>query len=525
MGVLGVCLLLQEGKGRVVTVNDRQEAPVWCQLRVCRDFPSELSLSLFGGLAQGEKTLSQIKEETSVVRRAGFKRILLPWNAVACKEWEGLKALISDSPYFWCLQAHSNSLRLFQKKTEGLLPSSNLILDLLVEDFSKNLESFIKNLKTPFQITIPAHRGIDLQKLKDKIPLYLHSKIHVHFPCFHKPHPRLHTNREIYGFLSEKWFPPPPHDVFNLSIPEDLELEAEIAPEFYYKTPVSNPALSVIIPSYNGKKELPAVLQNLFRQNLSKQNFEVIVIDDGGFDGTGKILKEQAFLKKMNFKYIYFPRKKKRRRGDHRFRAGPARNLGVKQAEGAGLVFLDSDILVGEGYLKSALKALERHNVIQHPRFHLKRKAPTEYSKINPVAHTFVRGNGYWEKFYADGKNWNNKRLPWKYVSTNSLCLKKELFKKAGRFRRNYTCYGFEDTDLGWRLYQMGRKFHLNDFPVYHLFHQSEFLHFNFLKRNLLSRSVNIFFHNTHSLKGYREFAHLLLRPPGFRGVFRKGIM
>ena len=502
--------------------NYKQEIPVWHQLRVSRDLSSKLSLSLFGGLAQEEKTLPKIKKEMETARRAGFKRILLPWNAVAYKDWEGLKALVGETPSLWCLQAHSGFLRLFQKRTEGLLQSSDLMLDFLVEDFSKKIESFIKNLKVPFQITLPAHKDLDLQTLKDKIPLSLHSKIHVHFPCFHKPHPRLYTNQEIYDFLDEKWFPPPNHDVFNLSIPKDLELESEVSPEFYYKTSVSSPALSVIIPSYNGKKELPAVLQNLFRQNLSKQNFEVIVVDDGGSDGTGKLLKEQTFLKKMNFKYIYFPRKRKRRRGDHRFRAGPARNLGVKQAEGAALSFLDSDILVGEDYLQSVVKALEKHNVIQHPRFHLKRKAPTEYSKINPAVHTFVRGNGYWEKFYAEGKSWNNKHLPWKYISTNTLCLKKELFKKAGRFRGNYTCYGFEDTDLGWRLYQMGQKFHLNDCPAYHLFHQSEFLHFNFLKKSLLSRAVNIFFHNTHSLEGYREFAHLLLRSSDFRAVFRK---
>ena len=55
---------------------------------------------------------------------------------------------------------------------------------------------------------------------------------------------------------------------------------------------------------------MAAVLQNLFRQKMTKENFEVILVDDGSSDGTGEFLKTKAFLKEMNFKYIYFPREK-----------------------------------------------------------------------------------------------------------------------------------------------------------------------------------------------------------------------
>ena len=486
-----------------------QDYPLWYQLRVSQDFEEERSLALFGGLAQGTKSLAQIKKEAELAHRAGYKRILLPWNVVIHGEWEGLKALIEDNPSLWCVQVHSGHIRLFQEKAKNLFSYSDLIFDFLVEDVEE-FTPFIKNFSNSFQITLPAHKGLDLWKLRNNLPPFLHLKTHVHFPCFHTQHSGLYTNREMYDFLKEKWFPPPPMDVFNLSIPEDLKLETEIQPEFYYQTSSQNLSVSVVIPSYNSKKEVAAVLKSLFRQKMARENFEVVLVDDGSSDGTGEFLKTQSFLKKVNFKYIYFPRRKKHRFGDHRFRAGLARNLGVKQAEGRSLAFLDSDVIVGENYLQSVAEDLDKHSVIQHPRLHLKRGAPKDYGQINSARHTFVKGDGYWEKFYADGASWNNKRLPWKYVSTNTLCLRADLFQKAARFRKNYTCYGFEDTDLGWRLYQMGQKFYLNNSPTYHLYRRSEFFHFDFIKKMLLSRSANIFFHNTHSLESYREFAHLI---------------
>ena len=230
-------------------------------------------------------------------------------------------------------------------------------------------------------------------------------------------------------------------------------------PDFYYQIPKSNPQISVIIPSYNCKKPLSEVLRHLARQTLAKEHFEIIVIDDGSQDKTQKTFQEAAFLKKLNFKFTYLPRKKKHWLGDHRFRAGIARNLGVKQAQGEVLAFLDSDILLGDNYLDSILKAMETVNVVQHPRYHLRPGAPKDYRKINKASHTFIRGNNYWEKFYDNGKDWNTIDLPWKYISTNTLCVKKDVFYKVGRFRKNYTSYGFEDTDLGWRLYHTGEKF------------------------------------------------------------------
>ena len=490
----------------------RINLPEWYLLRVTNQFPYSPSLFLFGGLSQKEKPFLQIKGEAKKALRAGYKKILLPCNWTQHSEFQDLKDFILENPSQWAIQIPLSDWSAFKKQQGTLLQEPELTFDFLLECSESLTDALIEDIKQilHFQITILAQKDISVKKLLESLPSFLYSKTCIHFPCFHKKHSMLYSSKEIYDFLAERFLPPPKTDIFNLSIPEDLKLEPEMEPDFYYEIPQSKPHISLIIPSYNSKKTLSLVLRHLARQTLAKENFEIIVIDDGSGDGTEEFLRELSFLKERNFKFSFFPREKKHRPGDHRFRAGIARNLGVKQAVGDILAFLDSDVLVGENWLAGILRAMEKVNVLQHPRYQLKPFAPKEYQKIHPENHIFIRGDGYWENFYKKGVDWNNLETPWKYISTNTLCVRRAVFEKVGRFRKNYTSYGFEDTDLGWRLYHTGEKFFLNPNRTYHIFRRSEFFHLNFFKQRLLGISAHIFFHNTHCLSGYQEFQHLI---------------
>ena len=487
--------------------------PRWYLLRTTNYDPGEVSLSLLGGLSQKEKSFFTAKEEVKKAFRADYQKILLSWNFIFHSEIESFIHLMKNDPSHWVLQLHSKYLEPFKKKIKDL-NLKNMKIDLIFEGGSQDIFSYLESSSLDFQITLPGYRGFDIREAIASLPERYRSRLYIHFPCFHKKHPQLYSSGEIYEILKEGFYPspsPPQIDIFNHSIPEELKLEPELEPEFYYQIPSSELTASVIIPSYNSKKELLFTLKHLSYQDLPKENWEVIVVDDGSHDETLKTLEGAEFLSHLNFKYLYFPREKRRRGiGDHRFRAGISRNAGVKQAQGDYLIFLDSDILTPPHYLSFVCKKLNAKDIIQHPRFHLKRRAPNDYKKIIKTRHTFIKGNAYWEHFYSNASNWNEKKNPWKYISTNTLCLKKEIFKRSGWFRKNYTCYGFEDTDLGWRLYQMKYPFHLSDIETYHLYRSSEFFNFHFIKSYLLGQSANIFFHNTHSQKFYEEFRHLI---------------
>jgi GT2 family glycosyltransferase len=96
-----------------------------------------------------------------------------------------------------------------------------------------------------------------------------------------------------------------------------------------------------------------------------------------------------------------------------------------------------------------------------------------------------------------------------KYVCTYSLAISKSLFKKIGWFRKNYIFYGFEDTDLGYRLNKAGVPFYLSPLKVYHLYHdneRSEFFNKTYYRHLVLSKTAKIFFLNHLDPEIYEHF-------------------
>lgn len=87
------------------------------------------------------------------------------------------------------------------------------------------------------------------------------------------------------------------------------------------------PKVSVIIPAYNGDRFIIQAVESVLNQTY--KNYEIIVIDDGSVDNIRQVL--EAYLQKIN--YIF-----QRNQG-----VASARNLGIQEAEGDYIAFLDQD--------------------------------------------------------------------------------------------------------------------------------------------------------------------------------------
>jgi GT2 family glycosyltransferase len=100
---------------------------------------------------------------------------------------------------------------------------------------------------------------------------------------------------------------------------------------------------SVVIPTYNRKPILEKCLRALEQQTWMApvEGYEVVVVDDGSTDGTLDWLRStDAFPHVRLFAQ------------NHR---GPsaARNLGVQEAQGDTIIFIDSDLVVTDCFLQS----------------------------------------------------------------------------------------------------------------------------------------------------------------------------
>lgn len=105
--------------------------------------------------------------------------------------------------------------------------------------------------------------------------------------------------------------------------------------------------VSVIIPVFDAENTLSNAIESVLKQTYS--NFEIILIDDGSTDNSAEIISQ--FLS-VNPQIISL--KTKGRTG-----AGAARNLGIAQAGGRYIAFLDSDDLWLPTKLEKQIKQLE----------------------------------------------------------------------------------------------------------------------------------------------------------------------
>lgn len=114
------------------------------------------------------------------------------------------------------------------------------------------------------------------------------------------------------------------------------------------------PLLSIIIPIYNGRKNIDRLLDSIIistncRYNtkydgIGLENIEIIISDDYSTDKTVNHIKRSKYSKKLNIKYTKPDKKLKRCPGNNR-------QAGLSIASGEWVTFIDQDDIFVEGGL------------------------------------------------------------------------------------------------------------------------------------------------------------------------------
>jgi glycosyltransferase involved in cell wall biosynthesis len=196
---------------------------------------------------------------------------------------------------------------------------------------------------------------------------------------------------------------------------------------------MTQPRISVVVPTYNRLDTLCHVIPSLLAQDLPRGEFEVVVADSNSSDGTADYLAGVAadapFVRHLPGAY------------DGR---ASARNAGIAAARAPIVLFTDADIIASPDLL--------RRHLAHH------------YSGERAVVGMEVQVGSYEE--YLEKRADPAKRMPlhgqrpkrlsWLYFLTGNASAPRAELDRVGRFDEDFTGYGHEDLELGYRLQHAG---------------------------------------------------------------------
>jgi glycosyltransferase involved in cell wall biosynthesis len=185
--------------------------------------------------------------------------------------------------------------------------------------------------------------------------------------------------------------------------------------------------VSVVIPTYNTSNFLIKAIQSVINQTY--KNWELIIVDDGSTDQTRQIVEE---FQKKDSRIKYFFQNNKGQ--------GAARNLGIKNASGNYIAFLDSDDEFFENKLERVISYFKKDKNIGFIYTDAIIIGDYLYKKRRSEIVTPYSGKIYTKLLF------NN------FITTSTVVVKREVLQNCGSFDESDLLRNFEDYDLWLRI-------------------------------------------------------------------------
>jgi glycosyltransferase involved in cell wall biosynthesis len=183
---------------------------------------------------------------------------------------------------------------------------------------------------------------------------------------------------------------------------------------------------------------LSRVIDRIQEQTVSRDNYDVIVIDNNSTDHTQTVLnqKSKTYSNLRTFKQL-------------KPGAAPTRNIGIREASGDFILFIDDDILADPGLIESHLKYHQVHS---------------NASIVGTVLSSWETSSDPFLRYLRDRGIFNpyniacNRPMDFSYYHTGNVSTSRKLLQEVGGFNEEFHVYGMEDIELGYRLEKHGSR-------------------------------------------------------------------
>lgn len=251
--------------------------------------------------------------------------------------------------------------------------------------------------------------------------------------------------------------------------------------------------ISIILPSYNKFPLNKLTLYSLEMQQIDLSKMEVILLDDASTDDTPNFF--MRYKPPFPFRYIRLEKNVGRAK---------TRNQGIQQAQGEVLLFMDAEMIVDPKFVMRHLRRQrEKERLVfsgipfskkvytcffpeftkeqireakmlakQDQYFYMAYKKFKSINRAEKVQLLHKRDislkkyrnlvkshNDYAFKGLTDAERYEGFDLPWINFLCGGVSIRKDLIIEAEAFDEAFTGYGFEDWELGYRLYKLGVTF------------------------------------------------------------------
>lgn len=193
---------------------------------------------------------------------------------------------------------------------------------------------------------------------------------------------------------------------------------------------MNEPFVSIIIPARNAQSTIKKCLDSIFELNYN--HYEVIVINDGSSDSTGKTLAEYPNIKVLTASGV-----------------GPskARNLALEQTTGEFIAFTDADCIVENNWLTELLKGFGDGKIVGVGGT---QKSPADDSWFGKRVQDFLCAFGFISDYIKSGP----AVKPANHNPSCNVMYRKSVLLELEGFLENL--WPGEDVEIDYRIKKKG---------------------------------------------------------------------